>query len=124
MSIGEKIKHLRESKKLSQRAMAKDLNITNPTISMWENGIRNPDTQTLVLLSKYFTVPVSYFFEEQNEIKKVESLEPYQKKFIEYVKTMNDNECMQAKAYIETLRKMQTDKEQSEELFNILKKSN
>lgn len=66
MDIGQIINNLRKEKKISQRKMASDLSITNPTISMWENGLRKPDTDTLKRLADYFNVPVTYFFEYDN----------------------------------------------------------
>lgn len=106
MTIGEKIRILRQSKKLSQREMAKDLSITNPTISMWENGIRNPDTTTLSLLSKYFKVPVSYFFEDSNEItnhqvEKPSSIPDYQQEVINLVLKLDLVQCSRLCGYIE-----------------------
>lgn len=102
MTIGEKIKSLRQAKKLSQRAMAKDLNITNPTISMWENGIRNPDTHTLTELSKYFNVPISYFFEDQkNDLNKPIEIMPYHQEVIDLVLQLDLIQCSRLCGYIE-----------------------
>lgn len=64
LTISEKINKLRLSKKMSQRSLAKDLNVTNATISNWEAGIRKPDTDTLQVLARYFGVPMGYFFED------------------------------------------------------------
>lgn len=64
MTIGEKLYKLRSSKNMSQRALARDLNITNATVSNWEAGVRKPDTDTLQMLASYFKVPTSYFFDD------------------------------------------------------------
>ncbi len=66
MNIGQIINNLRKERKISQRKMASDLSITNPTISMWENGLRKPDTDTLKRLATYFDVPITYFFEDED----------------------------------------------------------
>ncbi len=51
---------IRKKKKLSQLAVAMDLNMSRETLSHYENGKRSPDTQTLILLSKYFNVSIDY----------------------------------------------------------------
>lgn len=40
--IGAKIKELREGKHLSQIELARLLNVSDKTVSAWENGTRNP----------------------------------------------------------------------------------
>lgn len=58
--IAKRIKELREEKGLSQKALAKELNVTQTTISKWEQDIRNPDLPTIVELCKYFKVSADY----------------------------------------------------------------
>ncbi|MEI5994346.1 helix-turn-helix domain-containing protein [Candidatus Enterococcus mansonii] len=58
LDVGKKIKELRLSKKLTQKALAKTLNVTPQAISKWERNESNPDLQTLLNLSHYFNVSV------------------------------------------------------------------
>lgn len=58
--IAKRIKELREEKGLSQKALAKELSVTQTTISKWEQDIRNPDLLTIVELCKYFKVTADY----------------------------------------------------------------
>ena len=46
--IAKRIKELREEKGLSQKELAKELSVTQTTISKWEQDIRNPDIYTIV----------------------------------------------------------------------------
>ncbi len=41
--------------------MAKDLNTTKVTLSRYENGTREPKSETLNQLSDYFNVSINYF---------------------------------------------------------------
>lgn len=54
------LREIRKSKKYSQLKVAMDLNITREALSNYENGKRNPDLETLVMLSKYFKKSIDY----------------------------------------------------------------
>lgn len=55
-----KLSELRNSKKISQRQLAKILNVTQPMISGWEKGIYQIDNDTLKILADYFNVSTDY----------------------------------------------------------------
>ena len=50
----------RKAKGLNQLKVAMDLNMSREALSHYENGKRNPDIQTLKLLSRYFNVSIDY----------------------------------------------------------------
>ncbi len=54
------LREIRKAKKYSQLKVAMDLNITREAISNYENGKRNPDLETLVMLSNYFKKSIDY----------------------------------------------------------------
>ena len=58
--IGERIKHLRISKKLTQDEVAHALNVKRETVTRWETGARDIKTEIAILLSKYFNVSADY----------------------------------------------------------------
>ena len=58
--IGERIKHLRISKKLTQDEVAHALNVKRETVTRWETGARDIKTEITILLSKYFNVSAYY----------------------------------------------------------------
>lgn len=58
--FNEKLKELRISKGLSQTELAKNLNVSQRSISSWETGFRQPDFETLVILADYFAVTTDY----------------------------------------------------------------
>ena len=58
--IGERIKHLRISKKLTQDEVAHALNVKRETVTRWETSARDIKTEITILLSKYFNVSADY----------------------------------------------------------------
>lgn len=60
MNIGLNLKHLRKHKKKSQEEVAVDLGLTRSSYSGYENGIAQPGIETLLALSKYFSVSIDH----------------------------------------------------------------
>lgn len=56
VEIGENIKKLRKAKRMTQKEMANQLNVTPQTISKWERNISYPDLDMLVKLSQLFHI--------------------------------------------------------------------
>lgn len=60
--IGTRLKYLRKQDDITQQQLADALGVGKSTISMYENGNREPDFETLEKLADYFNVPMSTFF--------------------------------------------------------------
>ncbi|AFK85862.1 MULTISPECIES: helix-turn-helix domain-containing protein [Thermoanaerobacterium] len=58
--LKDKLKTLRNEKKLTQRELAKLLNLSPSTIAMYEIGQRFPDPETLQKIADFFDVSVDY----------------------------------------------------------------
>lgn len=58
--IGEKLADLRREKGLCQKEIAKCLKVTVGTISNYENGVHEPDLDTLGMLADFYGVTVDY----------------------------------------------------------------
>ena len=56
----ERLKELRVEMKLSQADLAKELNVSQRSISSWETGFRQPDFETLERIAKFFDVTTDY----------------------------------------------------------------
>ena len=54
--FGKILKKLREKKNLTQKVIAKELNVSNNTVSKWEMGKNMPDLETLYLICKKFNL--------------------------------------------------------------------
>ncbi len=55
-----KLKELRESLGLSQRALAVKLGISQSTVGMWESGQREPNFKTIEDIANFFDVTTDY----------------------------------------------------------------
>ena len=58
--VGNQIRELRIKKKLKRTDLAKLLNVSGATISMWENGQRRPDIEKLAEIAKLFNVTIDW----------------------------------------------------------------
>lgn len=60
MSLGRKLKMLREEHNMLQSELAKLLNLGASSISMYEKDERDPDTDTLKRIAEIFNVSTDY----------------------------------------------------------------
>lgn len=60
--LGARLKYLRKLDKITQQELATALGIAKSTISMYENGQREPDFETLESIADYFNVEMRSFF--------------------------------------------------------------
>jgi Predicted transcriptional regulators len=60
VTIGKRIKELRESKSMTQEELSKVLNCARNTLTSYETGERGINCEVLVLLSEYFGVSCDY----------------------------------------------------------------
>ena len=56
--FGNFVKELRKEKNLTQKELAKRINITDKAVSKWERGLSFPDITMLNILSKELDVTV------------------------------------------------------------------
>lgn len=102
MSVfSKRFKELRASQNLTQDELAKKLELSKSSISMYENGNREPDFETLELIADYFNVDMNYLLGNTNKTtrfldsKQFELLSAFdcmnedgQKRILEYVKDL------------------------------------
>ncbi len=61
-----RIKELRIARGISQMKMAIDLGINQNSISRYENGTRQADYKTIILIADYFDVSIDYLLLRTN----------------------------------------------------------
>ena len=66
-TLAIRLKELRKEKGYTLEQMAQDLNTTKVTLSRYENGTREPKSETLNQLSNYFNVSIDYLFGKTDE---------------------------------------------------------
>ncbi len=62
----DRLRNLRKSRNLTQDKLASDLGISKSTISMYENGNREPDFETLELIADYFNVSLGSLISDRH----------------------------------------------------------
>ena len=67
MDITDKLKYLRREKGVTQAQIAKYLNITKSAYSNYEQGIRQPDYDTLKKMCDYFEVTADFMIGREKE---------------------------------------------------------
>lgn len=60
MSLGNRLKELRNSKQLSMQELASFFNTSKVSISYWESGKRQPKDQYLIKYAQFFDVPFDW----------------------------------------------------------------
>ena len=55
-----RIKLLREEKKIKQIELCEILNTTQATLSNWERGVHDPDNNSLIKMAEYFNTTTDY----------------------------------------------------------------
>lgn len=61
--LGDRIRELRNSRKMSQVDLAKQLHVSKQTISNWENNNVPPSIDTLIRIATFFDVSTDYLLE-------------------------------------------------------------
>lgn len=56
--IGDNLKLLRKQRKISQEELAKELGLTRSSYSGYENGVAEPNLQTLLNISEFYDLPL------------------------------------------------------------------
>lgn len=61
----KKFETLLDVKQITPYKVSKDTGISTATLSDWKNGRSKPKADKLLILAKYFGVPVEYFLEPE-----------------------------------------------------------
>lgn len=93
--FAKRLRDLREKNNLQQKELAKELDVLEATISMWETGKRVPYSDMLIKLANFFDVSVDYLLgndlisnEKEKELREQEAL----KKALQRAGFMTDDE--------------------------------
>lgn len=69
--IGAFLKMLRKEKGLTQEQMAEKFNVSNRTVSRWENGNNMPDLDVLIEISDFYEVDLRELLDGERKSEKV-----------------------------------------------------
>ena len=117
-TFGDKLKQARTIRGLKQSELAKQLGVTNTTISNWEKNVSKPDLDMLSYICGILSVKASYFLSptlpddeisipEFEIVKKYRSLDDSGKKHINYELDREVDRTTQAKESADTIEHLQ-----------------
>lgn len=91
IEFGSRLKQLRMNHNMTQPMLAKRLQVTKSVISAYETGLRMPSYETLLMISKVFSVSTDYLL--GNDIRKGNTIDVFglSDKQIEAIKTIVDS---------------------------------
>ncbi len=94
--IGEKIKKRRRELGISQEKLAEALNVTYQQVQRYENGTNSLNLLNVQIIADALSVPVSYFFEnDERTLKVAEAAAPYlagkEGKLLRYFREIKDD---------------------------------
>ena len=55
-----RLKELRSEKGIGQVELSMEIGVSKGVISLWENGLREPGMNSLILLARFFSVSIDY----------------------------------------------------------------
>ena len=90
MKLNEKLRNLIEERDLTQKQLAKDLNIAASTLGGYVQGYSEPDFETLKLLASYFHVSTYYLLGYQPD--KQSHLTEREMELLQVFRALSDNE--------------------------------
>lgn len=68
-----RLKELRNEKHLTLKELGKEINLAESTLSLYENGLREPDFATLKKLADFFNVTIDYLLGRTCHLKNISS---------------------------------------------------
>lgn len=68
VSLGNRIKYLREKKYISQKDFAKQIGVSSTVLSRYESDDRKPDYDTLQSIADYLNVSTDYLLGRTNDL--------------------------------------------------------
>jgi transcriptional regulator with XRE-family HTH domain len=67
-TIGERIVYLRERYDINQKTLAKDIGVTETSLSRYENNLREPKAEVIAKLARRFNTTADFLLGVSNQI--------------------------------------------------------
>lgn len=75
--FANRLKQMRTEQKISQKELARCLNVSQNAVFNWENRKREPSIETIMAIADYFDVTPAYIMGWEVELKNVDDLDDY-----------------------------------------------
>ena len=100
-----RIKELREEKNISQLELAKKLNLTQQSISLYEKGDREPSIDVLKSIANFFNVSLDYLLGKSDIRNYDEDEKEFRFAFHKETEGMTDEEIKDALRFYKEMKK-------------------
>ena len=99
MTIGEKIKMLRQKNDVTQEKLAEYLNISYQSVSKWENNNAMPDISLVIPIANFFGVTIDELFDHDVDMQNadVDEYDDHEVHLNEHVRFLLSAEFKRAK---------------------------
>lgn len=104
MKFGEKLKSLRNSKKLSQTTLATMIDVKHNTVSDWEHNRYYPDVNTIMKLCEILETTPNYLIIDI-EVEDILYNEEYITRLLSYYSKLSDKDREAVNQLVESLSK-------------------
>lgn len=116
----ENLKNIRIQNHLTQKEIATKLNISRSTYNNYEQGVAEPDIETLKKLADiYHTTTDTIIGHEVNYLLDKSALSTEQKKVLEAIKKLSNENC---KRVLDFITGIQIAEEEKQKIINLYKK--
>lgn len=89
-TLGSRLKELRENLGFMQKAVAKEIGISNKVLSHYENNVRLPDLHTFTLLCKFYNTTADDLLNINSISPSIDPLSDEDKKVLSYYRRLDD----------------------------------
>jgi len=104
--LAQRLRELRNDQGISQYKLADALGLSRGLLSNYEQGTREPDYNTLLLLANYYDVSLDYLLGASNVRKRFvdEQTQARDSQLVSDIFTLSDYSYTQLQAYIDLLK--------------------
>lgn len=79
------LRELRKNRKITMKELGSALNLAESTISLYENGQRQPDFETITKIANYFNVTIDYLMGRENAVSPPQQEPPQQENTVRII---------------------------------------
>lgn len=104
MTFGDKLKRVRNERKMTQKTLAEILDVKESSISDWEHNRHKPSSlDTFKLMCETFDVPSTYFLCEKTTLNVIDDVDTY--KFLNTYIELSKEDKKKVSDFIQELKK-------------------
>lgn len=100
-----RLRELRKQNGLTMKQLGDKAGLAESTISLYENGKRQPDQGTMLFFANFFGVSVDYLLGRDSDEEQLDQVSDRMKRFLHEVQDMDDSEIELVSMFLEQVKK-------------------